>query len=181
MKIYFARHGEYVNPDGLSPCRLPGFPLSQHGIEQIEFTAQNLADQKIRAIFTSPIERCVQTATIISKELHLFPNQKDALIEVSTPYQGFKVEDLPDNLYNDHFHLDGGGETREAILTRISDFVGILKGTSKNSNYLIVSHGDPIMIYLRKVLQKDIRYIPMGGLVMLDYSQSGTPKYTEII
>jgi len=29
--------------------------------------------------------------------------------------------------------------------------------------------------------ESKIRYIPMGGLVMLDYSQSGIPKYTEII
>lgn len=181
MKIFFARHGEYQNPDDVQPFRLSGFPLTQKGIGQINTTATKLTDHKIRAIFTSPIQRCVESATIIGQILHLFPNQKEALIEVFSPYAGYKKITVPEDLYQDSFHMDGGGESSEVIFTRMSNFIDTLKQTSKNSNYLIVSHGDPMMIYLRQVLQKDIRYIPMGGLVMLDYSQSGTPKYTEII
>jgi len=181
MKIFFARHGDYQNPDNIAPCRLPGFPLSIIGIEQVKLTASKLEDQKIRAIFTSPITRCVQTATIIGQSLHLYPNQKEQLIELGSPFQGYKNIDIPKDLYLDPIHVSGGGETREAIFTRVNNFVENLKQTSKNSNYLLVSHGDPIMIYLKKTLQKELRYIPMGGLVMLDYSQSGIPKYTEII
>lgn len=181
MKIYFARHGDYQNPENVAPCRLPGFQLSTLGIEQVKLTASKLCDQKIRAIFTSPITRCVQTATIISENLHLYPNQKDELIELGSPFQGYKNIDIPKDLYLDPIHVNGGGETREAIFIRMNNFVANLKQTSKNSNYLIVSHGDPIMFYLRNVLKKEIRYIPMGGLVMLDYSQTGIPKYSEII
>lgn len=181
MKIYFARHGEYLNPDDVQPFRLSGFPLTPAGIEQIKITAANLVDKKIRAIYNSPITRCVQTATIIGQSHHLYPNQKQALIEVLSPFAGYKNETVPKDLYTSSIHLDGGGETSEAIFTRMNNFVEKLKQTSKNSNYLIVSHGDPMMIFLRKVLRKEIRYIPMGGLVMLDYTQKGIPKYQEII
>ena len=151
MKVYFARHGQYVNPNSIEPCRLPGFPLSENGIQQVELQVEKLADQKIRAIYTSPIERCLQTATIIGKNLQLFPNQKQELIELETPFQGYKYDDMPDDLYIDPIHVNGGGETRKEIFTRMNKFIDTLKLTSKNSNYLIISHGDPMMIFLRKI------------------------------
>jgi probable phosphoglycerate mutase len=181
MKIYFARHGEYQNPQNVVPFQLPDFPLSDFGIEQSGLIASKLLTEKIRAIFTSPVERCLETASIIGKVLCLFPNQKEEIIETRTPLQGTKRSEFPVDIYVEPKHISGGGETKEEIITRMAEFVGMLKLTSKNSIYLIVSHGDPMMFYLRHVLKKDIRYIPMGGLVMLDYSQSGTPKYTEII
>ncbi len=181
MKIYFARHGDYQNPDNLQPFRLPGFSLSSTGIEQIKLTAAKLVDKNIRAIFTSPINRCIETATIIGQTLHLFPNQKKSLMEVASPFAGFKKILVPVDLYTNSVHIEGGGETSEAVFARMNEFINTLKDTSKNSNYLIVSHGDPMMIFLRGVLKKEIRYIPMGGLVMLDYSQKGIPKYQEII
>ncbi|MFZ2199358.1 MAG: histidine phosphatase family protein [Microgenomates group bacterium] len=181
MKVYIARHGEYQNPDGVAPYRLPGFPLTQLGISQAQLQANKLKDQKVRAIYTSPIQRCVETATIISQHLHLFPNQKPELIETSTPLAGIKKIDMPPDIYLDARHIEGEGETMEAIFTRMSSFIDTLKRTSKNSNYLVISHGDPVMIFLHGVLKKDVRYIPMGGLVMLDYNQKGIPKYTEII
>jgi hypothetical protein len=76
----------------------------------------------------------------------------------------------------------------------MNKFVESLKATtSKNSEYLLVSHGDPIYIYLSGLLlnqiphndqefyETKIRYIPMGGLVLLDFGKQGIPKYTEII
>lgn len=181
MKIYFARHGEYANPDSVAPCRLPGFPLTEHGIKQIHQTALTLKDQQIRAIYTSPIERCVQTATIIGQELHLFPNRNEALIELGSPFQGYKNSDIPSDLYADPIHTGGGGETRDDIFKRVNDFVAKLRETSKNSSYLIVSHGDPIMIYIQRSLGRDVRYIPMGGLICLEYTKSPIPKYYELI
>jgi probable phosphoglycerate mutase len=181
MKIYFARHGQYQNPNGIVPYTTPGIPLNDQGRSQGALQADKLSDLKIRAIYTSPIQRCVETATIISQYLHLYPNQKSELIETNTPLAGIKRADMPPDIYVDPRHIGGEGETREEIFMRMSTFVDTLKATSKNSNYLIISHGDPIMIFLQSVLKKEIRYIPMGGLVMLDYSQKGIPRYSEII
>lgn len=196
MKLFFARHGEYQNPDGLIPYRMPGFPLTDLGIEQAELQATKLSQFKIRDIFTSPVERCLETATIISKTLKLAPNPSEALVETGTPLQGLKKEDIaklsPNYPYDVPAHIEGGGESPEMIFERINNFVEKLKVMSKNSSHLLVSHGDPITIFLIKTLsgkiphtiedfeKSNVRYIPMGGLVMLDYSQSGIPKYTEL-
>jgi len=185
MKIFFARHGEYLNPKKLSPFQSPGFPLTDKGIEQVNLQADKLITEKIRTLSSSPIERCVQTATIIGHVIGLHPNQHGELIEVGSPLLGMKQSAIAKMSANPPYdipaHIAGGGESAEQIFTRMDSFVSKLKKMSKSSSHLIVSHGDPMMFFLRRVLKKDIRYIPMGGLVMLDYSQSGTPKYTEII
>lgn len=197
MKIYFARHGEYQNSDGVVPYRLPGFPLTDFGNQQAKIQADKLLGLKIRDIFTSPIERCVKTATIIGLSLKLHPNQKEDIIETGTPLQGMTKLQLgklsPNYPYDVPSHIDGSGESPEDIFNRMNDFAEKLKHMSQNSSHLIVSHGDPIHIYLTGTLTKHIphldaeffqgkvRYIPMGGLVMLDYIQKGTPQYSEII
>ncbi len=181
MKIYLARHGDYQNPDNIVPYTMPGITLSELGKSQAQLQADKLIDVKIRAIYTSPLERCLETASIIAKHLHLFPNQKSELIETSTPLAGIKKVDMPLDIYLDPRHIEGGGEAVEVIFNRMNNFVDTLKLTSKNSNYLIVSHGDPMMIFLRGVLKKEIRYIPMGGLILLDYGKNKLPQYSEII
>lgn len=197
MKIFFARHGDYHNPDKVVPYRLSGFPLSELGIEQAKLQAEQLSTEKIRTLSTSPIERCVQAATIIGQKIVLHPNQYKELIETGTPLQGLTSSELknlsPNYPYDVTSHIEGGGESPEAIFERMNNFVNKLKLMSKNSSHLIVSHGDPITIFLIKTLSGTIphtieefeknngRYIPMGGLVMLDYSQPGIPKYAELI
>lgn len=185
MKVYFARHGEYQNPEGVVPYRMPGFPLTELGISQAHLQADKLLSLNIRDIFTSPITRCLETASIIGKTLKLAPNINESLTETGTPLQGMsllernKIQlDFP---YILESHVNSGGETKEAIIERMNNFVAKLKTMSKNSSHLIVSHGDPIKFYINGVLKKEVREIPMGGLVMLDYSQKGIPKYTEII
>jgi len=87
MKVYFARHGEYQNPEGVVPYRMPGFPLTELGISQAHLQADKLLTLNIRDIFTSPITRCLETASIIGKTLKLAPNINESLTETGTPLQ----------------------------------------------------------------------------------------------
>lgn len=193
MKIYFARHGEYLNPDNIAPFQLPGFPLTELGEQQAQLQVEKLLSEKIRTLSTSPIERCVETAIIIGNAIHLHPNQNAKLIEIGSPLEGSKKDKKLEFVYELPKHIEGGGESTDVIFERMNSFVSILKLMSKNSSHVIVSHGDPIDIFLISTLKKSvphtreelknsgIRNIPMGGLIMLDFSQSGIPKYSEII
>ena len=99
----------------------------------------------------------------------------------------------PNYPYDVPAHTEGGGESPEQIFARIQEFIENLKVMSSKSSHLIVSHGDPITIFLIKSLTGKIphtidefekskgRYIPMGGLICFDFNQTGIPKYTEII
>lgn len=197
MEIFFARHGEYTNPNDVAPYRLSGFPLTQVGREMANLQADKLSAFKIHDIFSSPVERCLETATIIGRSLKLQPTPSEQISETSTPLQGMTKVEIsklsPNYPYDVPAHIEGGGESPEDIYIRMSEFVESLKLICQNASHLLVSHGDPIQIFLTRTLtgsiphlaseyfSSTIRYIPMGGLVRLDYRQSKTPKYTEII
>ena len=54
--------------------RLPGFPLSEKGRAQAAATALRLADAPLKAIYSSPLERCSETAQAIAAH-HKLPIQ----------------------------------------------------------------------------------------------------------
>jgi broad specificity phosphatase PhoE len=62
--VFLVRHGEVRNPDHLVYADLPGFPLSSTGRRQAEYTAQRLPPNA--AVVTSPLDRALETATIIA-------------------------------------------------------------------------------------------------------------------
>src|SRR5689334_19048110 len=65
--IFLVRHGEAENPNKVLYGRLPGFHLTDQGKKESERAGKFLAGTKISTIFTSPLERCFETADIISK------------------------------------------------------------------------------------------------------------------
>lgn len=60
----------------------PGFGLSRAGLEQAERAADRLAALPIRAIYSSPLERCVETADALARRLGLRVRRRAALGEV---------------------------------------------------------------------------------------------------
>src|SRR5258706_2000196 len=108
-QIYLVRHGDIQNPQQIVYCRLPGIPLSDLGKQEAHTNALYLKDKQISGIFSSPLERCAETAQILSQELSLPFKVDDRLIEINSPYQGCALvdyrrkvsEDLPGmmNLY----------------------------------------------------------------------------------
>lgn len=68
-EIYLVRHGSVHNPDNVTYRREPGFRLSERGVREAQETADFLSGRGIEAVFHSPMERCVQTASIISSVL----------------------------------------------------------------------------------------------------------------
>jgi broad specificity phosphatase PhoE len=63
--VYLVRHGEVRNPGHIVYADLPGFPLSPTGRRQAEYSAQRLPDNA--TVVTSPLDRAVETATIIAQ------------------------------------------------------------------------------------------------------------------
>ena len=77
------RHGEndYVKTGRLAG-RLPGVHLNETGRLQAQSLAQKLAGAPIKAIYSSPLERAVETAAPIAEALNLEVVQRDGLLEV---------------------------------------------------------------------------------------------------
>lgn len=64
--VILARHGRTsANATGVLAGRTPGVLLDDVGIEQATVAAARLAGLALAAAFTSPLERCKQTSTIL--------------------------------------------------------------------------------------------------------------------
>lgn len=85
------RHGEVFNPSKILYGRIPGFRLSQLGEEMAEVVAKSLANNDIKYVVASPLERAQQTATPIAK-LHKLELATDHnLIESENVFEGQRV------------------------------------------------------------------------------------------
>lgn len=62
--------------------RMPGVHLNQRGREQAEELARLLADVPIQAVFSSPLERAVETAEPIARALNLPVETDPDLLEI---------------------------------------------------------------------------------------------------
>ncbi|OGG02485.1 hypothetical protein A2W14_01645 [Candidatus Gottesmanbacteria bacterium RBG_16_37_8] len=147
--IIFLRHGAVKNDKRIIYGRLPGFPLSELGIEQVKKSAQSLSRYPISRIYTSPLLRTGQTAKILSKKLHLQPKISELLIEVKLIFQGMPIDEykkkIQAHLY-DQKYLKKGQESIGQIERRMLRFVKMIEKRHKNKTVLVVSHGDPIVI-----------------------------------
>jgi broad specificity phosphatase PhoE len=90
-RIHLVRHGEVYNPEGVLYGRLPGFHLSDKGIQQAQAVAEALADRDIVAVIASPLERAQETAAPIAAR-HGLPVDTDAdLIESANFFEGRRI------------------------------------------------------------------------------------------
>lgn len=85
------RHGEVYNPEGIRYGQLPGYRLSARGRDQAREAAEFLRtlSPAITEVVASPLERAVETATIVQLELGLPAPGTDArLIEPVSVFDG---------------------------------------------------------------------------------------------
>jgi broad specificity phosphatase PhoE len=89
--IHLMRHGQVDNPGRIRYGRIPGYRLSEHGREQARRAAEHLRtlDRPIAGIVASPLERTVETATLVQEALGLPPiSVDDRLIEPENVFDG---------------------------------------------------------------------------------------------
>jgi broad specificity phosphatase PhoE len=175
--VYLLRHGAYKNPKHILPVRLPGFHLSQQGVEAVKRVAQTFLNKHIVAVYTSPLERARETAETVGKILNLPVSIDERLIEIRSPAQG-KPENLLKimegwKMYESDWYTKGGGETIEDIAARMHDFMKEKIIKHRGRTFIAVSHGDPIMIVRAKYEGKTLSavpYIQMGEVISLEFS-----------
>lgn len=81
--ILLIRHGEnqYVAKGRLAG-RLPGVNLNENGQKQADDLAKALVKAPIKAVYSSPMERCMETAQPLADALGLKVTPSEGLIEV---------------------------------------------------------------------------------------------------
>lgn len=164
--IYLVRHGRTsANKEGILAGRTKGVNLDNEGLKQVLNTSYALSDIKFKKAFTSPMERCVSTSEIILKNNN-FKTKLNIADEINEcdygDWRNKKLKDLrKDKLWKMVQKSPSkvtfpGGESFPNILNRFKKFIFKESGKlGKDDNLLIVSHGDPIRLFVAHCLGID--------------------------
>lgn len=147
--IHLMRHGLVENPGQIRYGQLPGYRLSARGREQARLAGEHLRSlaRPIARIVASPLERAVETATIVQEVLGLPAISTDArLIEPENAFDGLiRTAVLGPRhwpkLWNP-FRPSWGEPFRE-VVARMHAVIHELRG---EPGVLLVTHQAPIWI-----------------------------------
>ncbi len=124
-------------------------PLNATGLEQARRAAAWLAREPIDALYASPLQRTVQTATPIAESHHLETHKSDALIDLDVgALEGLTLEEarqsFPDAIDKwlsapGHFRAPKG-ESMKAVRTRIAAFLDELAARHDGQTVALVTH-----------------------------------------
>ena len=169
--IYLVRHGNYDYLHHKIPSHETyDFPLTERGISDMNELGNlisNSADT-ITSIYTSPFARTTQTSEIIASILSVSVNVNYDLVETT--------------------HEEYENKEYEKIFNRVSKTINDL--LTKEGNFIVVSHRDPLSIYISKLTGKTIEeilknkkcthMIPMGGAYRLVFEGTEIKDIKEI-
>jgi probable phosphoglycerate mutase len=161
--IIFLRHGQAENnTKKILAGRTPGINLTEEGKKQAEQAGKMLQSLNVSAIYSSPIDRAVQTAEIIKKHCNIEFKTDDRLIELNMgqftmmPYQEIfkKYGNVFLKFYSGSEEVsENGVETFTEVKKRINEMVNFVINNHKNENVVLVTHMDPIKAMIGQVLK----------------------------
>ncbi len=159
--LLLIRHGEndYLKKSRL-PGRLPDIHLNKHGREQAAALAESLKAAPIRAIYSSPLERAVETAEPLAQALGLAIQVRPGLLDTDVgEWEGLhlkKLRKLP--LWKQVQELPSqvrfpGGESFLELQERLVREIDAIRRAHKQKDLLVVVfHADPIKLVLAHFL-----------------------------
>jgi len=150
--VLLIRHGEndWVGTDRLAG-RTPGVHLNEKGRQQAQDLVQLLQRQPIAAIYSSPLERCLETAQPLSLDRNLPVVAEDGILEVDYgTWRGGHLKELaksPEWQQVQHYPSTfrfPEGETLREVQARAVATVERLRDQHPNAVVALFSHGDVI-------------------------------------
>jgi len=81
-RLLLVRHAPTAETGKRLTGRLPGVSLGEDGRRRAEATAERLTNERIKAVYSSPLERTWETAQIVAARHRLQPVAHDGLLEV---------------------------------------------------------------------------------------------------
>ncbi len=149
--LFLVRHGETkANEKGIE-AGPRDYPLTKRGRKNVKFVAKALSDIKVRAVYSSPIFRAVETAEILAKPHHLKVKTLEELTEAKIKPEFVGKKGRHHVLENPEAYLEINDELR----ARTSEAIEMVKSES-SGNVIVVSHGDVISAILETVVERRI-------------------------
>ena len=150
--VLLIRHGEneYVKKGRLAG-RLAGVHLNDRGRTQSEALAKNLGPAPIKAVYSSPLDRTLETAQPLADARGLGVESRDGLGETRYgEWTGRSLKELKDEdlwpvvqVYPGGARFPGGESMRETQ-ARIVAELDAIRDAHPGQTVAVVSHSDPI-------------------------------------
>ena len=168
LKLYIVRHGE---TEWNVIKRFQGqlnTPLTEKGMEKLRETGKNLENVLFEEVYTSKLERTVNSAEIILNENRGYKNKKmelKKLAELNEVYfgvwQGLKYEEVflkyPEEANNYFYNVKNykaenvEAENLKDALERFLRGINKILDNHKSGNILIVTHGTVFEMFINYV------------------------------
>jgi broad specificity phosphatase PhoE len=149
--FYLLRHGEHLLRGRVLAGRTPGVGLSARGRIEIAAVADRLAEEKIEALYASPLQRTRETAEILSARFDLPIEYRDDLLELDFgEWTGLTFDAVRTDerwrLWSTCRSIATipGGESMREVQERAVRALFELRQAHRDGTVLIVSHGDVI-------------------------------------
>lgn len=159
--IVLLRHGEneWVKEHKLAGW-IPGVHLNENGRQQAQDAAERLAHLPITTLYSSPVERCIETAAILAEKIGLDIVELPEVGEVRYgDWEGEKIESLaklPEWHVVQHApsrHRFPNGESMRGVQSRIVDALETLAQKHAQDEIVVVcAHADLIKMALAHYL-----------------------------
>ncbi len=165
-RLYLVRHGatQLTAEDRFSGAA--NIHLSEEGRVQVEYLARRLADDDIHAVYSSPLDRTMETAAILAKAHNLTPIPRDGLREISHGHwEGLSRREVAERFPHEYEAWEADpftfapaeGESGLSVLARALPVIREIVVNHKNGNILVVSHKATIRLLISSLLGFDMR------------------------
>ncbi|HXH07894.1 MAG TPA: histidine phosphatase family protein, partial [Vicinamibacterales bacterium] len=145
------RHGETDAVDQWLAGWLPGVSLNAKGRRQAARLAERLGRRPVAAIYSSPLDRAMETATPLAEQLGLPIRELDAVGEIRMgAWEGRRLDDLAADEHWRAFNTTRalvrppGGELMVEVQARMVAALLALAAEHPDRIVVVVSHLDPI-------------------------------------
>ena len=165
--VHVLRHGEVYNPEKVLYGRMPGYYLSELGVQMAKAAAQAVAERDVTFVVASPLERAQQTAEPIASQFKLPIAVDERLIESENVFEGQRVG-VGDGALRDPRNwwkirnpvTPSWGEPYTQIATRMFAALLAAREAAEGHEALCVSHQLPIWTLRRHVERKRLWHDP---------------------
>ena len=159
MELYVVRHGQTKANETNTIQGQGNTPLNALGVKQAESVAARLRGVTFAAVYSSDLDRATATARLIApyaapapcpqlREWHLGElegrRREDVEKDYAEAWNGF-LTDRPVVVFP-------GGESKEAVERRVSDFLEQLAIRHEKDTILVVSHCGAIRVMFKHIL-----------------------------
>ncbi|MBV9380015.1 MAG: histidine phosphatase family protein [Streptosporangiaceae bacterium] len=181
--IHLLRHGEVENPSGIIYGRLPGYHLSANGRMMAAAAADFFAERPVVALFSSPLDRTVETAGPVAERLGLEIVTDERLVEPWNHFEGM-IFGVGDGSLRHPRHwrrlvnpfLPSWGEPYSHVVARVAAVMERARLAAEGREAVCVSHQLPIWVTRRGAEGRHLWHNPrrrecaLGSVTSFTYS-----------